>query len=124
MTSSHPFCALVGIMRSHEYNNVDNGLPITAQTVLVLRLFNISMVDNRSVVCGYDLTNLHSKGRALTEHLHLALYVYGRWMFMQDEMSLGGFPVDIVEDLFDHISCKMCRACFTAYTSTYNKRKN
>ena len=38
-------------------------------------------------------------------------------MFAQDELSLGGFPVDIVEDLFDPVSCKMCRACFTAYTS-------
>ena len=38
-------------------------------------------------------------------------------MFTQDELSLGGFPVDIVEDLFDPVNCKMCRACFTAYTS-------
>ena len=39
-----------------------------------------------------------------------------RRMFAQDELSLGGFPVDIVEYLFDPVSCKMCRACFTAYT--------
>ena len=55
-------------MKSHEYNNVDNGLPITAQTVLVPRLFSISMADNPSVLClscGYDLTNLPLGRRSL-----------------------------------------------------------
>ena len=52
-------------MKSHEYNNVDNGLPITAQTVVVPRLFSISMADNLSVLCGYDLTNLPLERRSL-----------------------------------------------------------
>ena len=33
-------------------------------------------------------------------------------MFALDELSPGGLPVDFVEDLFDPVSCKMCRACF------------
>ena len=107
-------------MKSHEYNNVDNGLPITAQTVLVPRLFSISMADNPSVLClccGYDLTNLPLGRRSLNGTS--ASSVVRLWrMFAQDELSLGGFPADIVvEDLFDPVSCKMCRACFNAYTS-------
>ena len=37
-------------------------------------------------------------------------------MFAQDELSLGDFPINIVEDSLDPISCKSCRACFNAYT--------
>ena len=36
-------------------------------------------------------------------------------MFAQGERSLGGFTLDIVEDLFDPVTCKMCRARFNAY---------
>ena len=103
-TRSHPFCGLVSIMKSHEYNNVAT----TAQIVLVPRLFSISMADNLAVLslsCGYDLTNLPLERRSLNGTSSSSVVRLWR-MFAQDELSLGGFLVDIVEDLFDPVSCK------------------
>ena len=70
-----PFCALDGIIKSHEYKNV-----VTVYLSLHKhpRLSSIGSMygDN---FCPVEMTfpTFHSKGGALTEHLHQALYVYG-----------------------------------------------
>ena len=67
-------------MNLHEYNNVDNG-------------FSISTADNLSI--GYDLTNLQLERRRLNGTSSSSVIRLWR-TFAQDELSLGGYPVDLI----------------------------
>ena len=52
-----------------------------------------------------SLLNFQTKGGALMEQCHQVLY--GLYDECSRKMrSLGGFPIKIVEDLLDRISCK------------------